>query len=274
MTGSAIFVLKDGLRRFRYSARREADAADRMLASAGALLSSQNSSRIEDKGPLRALVDKAIVDAEGLLRRILARPSRRADAVSDYLLPIGTLLTRNPVDRRSPGFARSYDRAVSIVLRRLGVRNAYVSEHAIIAAEKTLCERYADLIARVARRAEIPAVALSEVERADVIMLCAAVVHELAAVHPIRQVQGPGSDDQRAPRLFLSPNAYCFCILGIANAIVSLHQPALTLDFDEVVASANLVVDARFKRFHAALLSRDPVPALAKEFATVIPFLP
>jgi hypothetical protein len=247
---------------------------DRVLVSAGALLSSQNVARIDGRGPLRAFVDRAVVDAEGLLRRVFARPSRRTDAVSDYLLPIGTLLSRKPADRRTPRFARSYDRAVSIVLRRLGVRNAYVSEHAIVAAEKTISERHADLIARVARRAEVPALPLLEAERDDVIMLCAAVVHELSIVHPIRRVEGPGAGDQSAPRLFLSPNAYCFCILGIANAIVSLHQPALTLDFDEVVASANLVVDARFKRFHAALLSREPVPALAREFATVIPFLP
>src|SRR5690242_20336958 len=129
MSTLVILHLKDRLRRFRYGARREADAVDRMLVSAGALLSQRPAHPIGQKGPFRDLLDRALLGGEGVLRGLLARPRRRPAAVGDHLVPVDVLFGRSAGDPRSIGFARSYFRAAGILLCRLGVKNAYVSEH-------------------------------------------------------------------------------------------------------------------------------------------------
>ena len=275
MTNDAILSLKDALRGLRYAARREAGVVDRVLVSAGATWRPGHAAGpAAAKGPLRRLFDAVFARLEHIGRSLFAARRKRIEAVSDFLLPIGALLSAPPGNGRSFGFTRSHYRAAGFVLARLGVENAFVAEHAIAAAGRGLAERHSALLARVTARQRDNAGSLSEAERADITALCAAVVHEIATARPIRRIDSPNGSGPRSPRLFLSPNVYCFCIVGIATAIVSLNPSVSSLDFDEVVASANLVVDARFERFNAAMRSRDPAAALAREFATVIPYLP
>jgi hypothetical protein len=118
----------------------------------------------------------------------------------------------------------------------------------------------------------------SEAERApSVTRLCAAVASELAFARPIKEVL-LDPDAATAPKnLFLSPNAYCACVIGLSTAIVSLRRGTPVgepeAERDEIIVSADMAVDARFSPLIAALRGRDPIGGLTSEFAAILPFL-
>ena len=128
--------------------------------------------------------------------------------------PMGTLLTRKPATGGGLGLP-----VAMIVLFlhcstvRLGVRNAYVSEHSFVEAR-----RPSPSVMRADRagmdETRDGAVPLSEGERADIIRLCAAVVHELP---PSPDPAGRGARRGRRARPAFLPVARSRLFLHIGD---------------------------------------------------------
>ena len=156
------------------------------------------------------------------------------------------------------------------LLRDFGVDAYLIYELAIYNAWETLQLRHRDLILSVTN----PDSAVSTSEKDENIRrLCAATAHIVAEHRPIKQLDFD-VDDPRAPKnLLISPNFYCCMVIGLATAIVSLSPGASRFTRREIIAAADAGVDARFSRLASAARGRDPVGALASEFASIAPYL-
>ncbi len=156
-------------------------------------------------------------------------------------------------------------------MRKFGAREFLAFEQAIDEARAALLLRHSDLIWSVVDARGAPRDAARD-ER--ITRLCAAITCELVAQRPIKELDIDPAGRMIPKHLLVSPNAYCFSVMGLATAIVSLRRDAEELDRKAIITEADLVVDARFDRFSAALRARDPVGALAAQFSAVLPFLP
>jgi hypothetical protein len=175
---------------------------------------------------------------------------------------------RDGGDPRTQDFTYEIYYAFKALLRRFGAREFLVFEQSVDDAYAKILLRQPDLIAALD--------AGSTTERAaSVTRLCAAVASELAAARPIKELLLDPGAATTPKNLFLSPNAYCACVIGLSTAMVSLRPDAPggepEAERDEIIESADLAVDARFSRLIAALRSRDPIGGLASEFAAILP---
>jgi len=174
-------------------------------------------------------------------------------------------------DTRTQDFTYEIYYAFKGLLRRFGAREFLVFEQCVDDAYTKILLRQRNLIAALG--------ADSATEHApSVTRLCAAVASELASARPIKELLLDPDAATTPKNLFLSPNAYCACVIGLSTAIVSLRPDAPVeepvADTDEIIVSADMAVDARFSILIAALRSRDPIGGLASEFAAILPFLP
>lgn len=158
--------------------------------------------------------------------------------------------------------------ALKGLLRRFGLEVFLVSEQAVDEAVGALKARSGGL-ANVAIDAS-----RSTSERADAtVRLCAALAVELVAARPIREAVTSAPGDSAPRNLSRAPNDYCALVVGLAIALASKGDSSVG-DLDALIASADLAVDARYAELSAALSSAEPVSALARQFAAMLPFLP
>jgi len=159
--------------------------------------------------------------------------------------------------------------ALRALLRGFGAEACLIQELAIDAAWSDV-RRRRGLIASVVEADEAASPAS---RKANVLALSAAIALALAERRPIKQLSF-GADESRRPKhLLLSPNLYCAMAIGLATAIASSAAKERRLDKAEIVAAADAGVDARFSRLNAAAREREPVAAVAAEFAAVLPYL-
>ena len=161
--------------------------------------------------------------------------------------------------------------ALRELLRDFGVDAYLIYESAIYDAWEALQQRHRDLVLSVTN----PDSDVSTSERDENIRrLCAATAHILAERRPIKRLDFDVEDPRAPKNLLLSPNFYCCTVIGLATAIVSLSPGASGFERREIIAAADAGVDARFSRLEWAARGRDPVNALASEFASILPYLP
>lgn len=254
--GPLVLAVKDQLRDVRYRIRRSA-GSDR------AQLADRSASRVPR--PVALAADAVFSQVEAVATALL--PGRAAEAAA---FPFAADAIFANKASGAPLFTPHIYRAVKTLMRRFGVRDFLIAEQAIDDARADLLARHGDLVACAlgGRRTGPPTA-----PDAAIIALCAALAAALAAARPIKKFSPPEGGD--GPKnLFLAPNAYCFCVIGLATAVMSLPAGAGVPDNVDVVASADLAVDARFAQLTAALRSRDPQGGLTREFAAILPFLP
>ena len=254
--GPLVLAVKDQLRDVRYRIRRSA-GSDR------AQLADRNASRVPR--PVALAADAVFSQAEAVATALL--PGRAAHIFA-FPCAVDALFANRASG--APLFTPQIYRATKTLLRRFGVRDFLVAEQAIDAARADLLRRHGDLVAGALENRQNSSPAAPQ---SAIIDLCAALAAALAAARPIKKCSQPEAGD--GPKnLFLAPNAYCACVIGLATAIISLPAATGMPGTIDVVASADLAVGARFAPFTAALRSRDPQRALAQEFAAILPFLP
>lgn len=254
-------AVKDQLRDVRFQIRRSAHH-DRLRGS--------------DRGSLRLPVPVAFA-ADAVFSRfataatVLAPDYERRSATLDFPLGVDAYFAGpGGSDARAQDFTYEVYYAFKGLLRRFGAREFLVFEQCVDDAYAKILLRHHDLIVAVG--------AGSATERApSVTRLCAAVASELASARPIKELLLDPGVATTPKNLFLSPNAYCACVIGLSTAIVSLRRDTPVgepeADNEEIIVSADMAVDARFSPLTAALRGRDPIGGLASEFAAILPFL-
>ena len=254
--GPLVLAVKDQLRDVRYHIKRSA-ASDR------ARLSDRTALRVPR--PVALAADAVFSQVEAVATALLPGPGTNTAA---FPFAVDALFANKASG--APQFTPQIYRAVKILLRRFGVRDFLVAEQAIDEARANLLRRHGDLVAcALGDRRTSPQASPDSA----IIALCAALAATLAAARPIKEFSPPEGGD--GPKnLFLAPNAYCSCVIGLAIAVMSLPAGAEMPGKVDFVASADLAVGARFAQLTAALRSRDPQRALAQEFAAILPFLP
>ena len=259
-----VLAVKDQLRDMRYRIKHSAGNDRARLAERGAL-------RVPR--PVALAADAVFSQVEAVATAWL--PGNTATAA---VFPFAVDAIFANKASGVPLFTPQIYRAVTTLMRRFGVSNFLIAEQAIDEARADLLRRHGDLVAcalgnRAARASSDHRTGPPASRQSAIIDLCAAVAAALAAARPLKKFSPPeGGDNPK--NLFLSPNAYCFCVIGLAIAIMSLAADTEASDKVDIVASADLAVGARFAQFTAALRSRDPQRSLAREFAAILPFLP
>jgi hypothetical protein len=276
LTDDIVLSVKDVVRNLRYAIRSE--AASSTFRPSGDSEHGPASSRplgreVRRRSRVARLVDKVFTEVE---TGTLALVSRERDAAHGLVFPrpvTDYFAGRDPRqdDDAERLFARTHYHAAKALLRGFGLSNMLISEHAIGRARDDVTRRHGDLVRRLRTSLAEPA---AKPETHDRVLLCAAVTAALVAARPIKEVDFSHSSTEAPRGLTSSPNAYCFTVLGLAMAIVSVQDEAGAPQARDIVESANSVVDLRFQRFAEALEAERPAEALAREFGEVLPFLP
>lgn len=263
--------VKDVLREMRYSVRREAGLIDKTLDALGGELRGKASPFMPlSEPPVLRLTDAFFGSLEKAAT--LAFAPERTGIAYPYLRPVSAFVTIETGQRKlvAADFVQAHYRFARDLLHELGVENLLLSEQAIETARQRLEARHSDLVAALSG---CPVKQLPATERASRVQFCAATAVIMNDVRPIRRLDLPMGKGASA-HLFLAPNLYCFTLMALATAIVSTTALDRDTSLTDVMEAANTVTDARFKRFSAAMASRDPVAALAREFQAVLPYLP
>jgi hypothetical protein len=257
-----VLSIKDQIRSARYRMRRN-EYGDSLLGVERGLY--------EISRPVAFIADAMFTEVEAAASTLLADKGESISSRS-FPAPVETYFG-HPDNEAALGraFTRAFYSMLKALMRKFGAREFLAFEQAIDEARAALLLRHSDLIWSVVDARGAPRDAARE-ER--ITRLCAAITCELVAQRPIKELDIDPTDKVIPKHLLVSPNAYCFCVMGLATAIVSLRRDSEELDRKTIVAEADLVVDARFDRFSAALRARDPVGALAVQFSAVLPFLP
>jgi hypothetical protein len=257
-----VLSLKDQIRSARYRIRRN-EHADALIGVERGLY--------EISRPVALIADAMFTEVEAAASTLLADKDERISSRS-FPAPVEAYFG-HPDDEAAlaRAFTRAFYSMLKALMRKFGAREFLAFEQAIDEAREALLLHHNDLIWSVLDAKGAPRNAARD-ER--ITRLCAAITCELVAQRPIKELDIDPTDKAIPKHLLISPNAYCFCVMGLATAIVSLRRESEELDHRAIVAEADLVVDARFDRFSAALRARDPVSALAEQFAAVLPFLP
>lgn len=260
-----VLSLKDQIRTLRYSLRSEAEAPGSSLPQAY---------RNVDLGPLGAvgamigtpvlrMADGLFSQVETVTLGILEGPPGRTvfpRPITDYF--------GHTEDRAS--FTRDIYTETKTLLGLAGARHTLVSEHTIEALRNELSTRHRDLLWSAALRKRPGA---GRDQNPAAVRMCAAISAGFARTRPIQKadlIDAGGA----ARHLMLAPNLYCGLVFGLSIAIASVRADAHELDGADLVESADAVVNARFDRLKVAIDGKDAVETLAREFETVLPFLP
>ena len=261
MAGHIVLAVRDEMRGVRYRVNYGIRCSRELAAARGPLMILE---------PVASVADVVMSGVEAAASALLAG-SKRSFLLPAFPLPIDGYFSRSRADAQNAHFfgVITYS-ALRGLLRGFGANTYLIRELAIDDAWEMLQDRHRDLILSVIDRDG----AVSNSSRAEnVRRLCAATAYVLSDHRPIKQL-ALDADDSRTPKhLLLSPNFYCCMAIGLATAIVSLTPNASRLDKREIIAAADAGVDARFSRLISAARDRDPVSALASEFAAVLPYL-
>jgi hypothetical protein len=253
-----VLAVKDQLRNVRFHIRRSAQR-DRL----------REVERGVPQVPLPvALAAEAVFSQVETAATALLPDRNQRSAGLDFPLAFEAYLGPQ-AEERGQNFTFAFYYALKDLLRRFGAPDSLVFEQAVEEAHSRLLRRHGDLAA--AGRAA------SGERAAAVTRLCAAIAVELAATRPIKALLLEPGAPARPKHLIVSPNAYCACVLGLSTAIASLCEARPgepEAGNEQIIASADYAVDARFSRFSAVLRRRDAVAGMAEEFAAVLPFLP
>jgi hypothetical protein len=271
LTDDIVLSVKDAMRNLRYTIRSEAEAA--LSRAAGDAEPGAASSRLEPRDVRRRnrvarLVDKLFTEVESGTLALVSPQRDKAQSLA-FPRPIEDYFAGHPNRDEAAEllFARSFYRAAKNLLRGFRLTNMLIFEQAIGRARDDVLERHGELVRRLRGSIE----AAPEGDKADRVLLCAALTASLVAARPIKEA---GAQAGSVPRdLVTHPNAYCFLVLGLATAIASVAEEEAS-SRQEMVDSAASVVDLRFQRFAEALEADDPAERLAREFDEVLPFLP
>ncbi len=256
-----VLSVKDQLRKLRYTIRNEANAVPTgAIEFVGDVAGRPH--RILEGNLVAKITDEMLSFTETVARSLIAP---EGNAGLTFPKPIYAFLGED-CGVTSDFTHDCYD-FVKYVLQHAGARNALVLEHLIETGRRQLLARHGDLLRR-----DFGDPAFNRPEfAADAAAACAAIVVHLTAVRPILKLELSGTP--QAPRHFLlSPNIFCFAVIGLATLVLSLRTEAL--DPAEVIESAMAAVDARFSRIAGALKTSEPVQALAQEFELIAPHLP
>ncbi len=257
-----VLSLKDRIRSARYRVRHNEH---------GDALQGVERSLYEISRPVALIADAMFTEVEAAASILLAE---RDESASSRSIPASVeAYFGHPDEEAALGraFTRAFYSMLKALMRKFGAREFLAFEQALDEARVALLLRHGDLIWPVvdARGASQDAAHETRITR-----LCAAITCELVARRPIKELNIDPTGRTTPKHLLVSPNAYCFAVMGLATAIVSLRGDTEELDRKTILAEADLVVDARFDRFSAAMRERDPVGALAAQFSAVLPFLP
>ena len=258
LADQVVLAVKDEMRGVRYRLG-EGVRRGRQLAAEGGPLTVLE--------PMAAVADVVVSGFEAAASALFDG-AKRSLSHSAFPLPIESYFDpARGEGENARAFAVVVYAALRGLLRGFGAEACLIQELAIDAAWNDVRRRRRGLIASVVEAAS-PAS-----RKADVLALSAALALALAERRPIKQLTF-GADESRRPKhLLLSPNFYCATAIGLATAIASSAAQERRLDKAEIVAAADAGVDARFSRLIAAARAREPVAALAAEFAAVMPYL-
>jgi len=256
-----LLSVKDQLRSLRYAIRNQSDSVPAHAIEIVEDVAGRPH-RLFERNLVAKLTDEMLSFAETVARSLIPT---EANPGLTFLKPVRAFVSEG--DGVTSGFTHDCYDFVKYLLQHAGARNALVLEHFIETGRRNLLDRHADLLRRdlVAKKGnEVPAAA-------DAATACAAIVVYLTAVRPILKVELVGTP--QSPRHFLlSPNIFCFSVVGLATLVVSLRSEGL--DPAEVIESAMATVDARFSRISATLKTAEPLRNLAQEFQLIAPHLP
>jgi hypothetical protein len=257
-----VLSIKDQIRSARYRVRRNEH---------GDGLNGVERGLYEISRPVALIADAMLTEVEAAASTLLADKGER---ISSRSFPASVEAYFGHPDNEAAlgrAFTRALYSMLKALMRKFGAREFLAFEQAIDEARAALLLRHSDLIWSVVDARGAPRDAAQE---GRITRLCAAITCELVAQRPIKELDIDPTGRIVPKHLLAAPNAYCFFVMGLATAIVSLRRDSEELDRKAIIAEADLVVDARFDRFSAALRARDPVGALAAEFSAVLPFLP
>ena len=261
LADQVVLAVKDEMRGVRYRLG-EGVRRGRQLAAEGGPLTVLE--------PMAAVADVVVSGFEAAASALFDG-AKRSLSHSAFPLPIESYFDpARGEGENARAFAVVVYAALRGLLRGFGAEACLIQELAIDAAWNDVRRRRRGLIASVVEAGEAASPAS---RKADVLALSAALALALAERRPIKQLTF-GADESRRPKhLLLSPNFYCATAIGLATAIASSAAQERRLDKAEIVAAADAGVDARFSRLIAAARAREPVAALAAEFAAVMPYL-
>ena len=255
-------LLKDGLRGARYVVRRGTRRGQDAMAFVPVV------------PEVVRLADSMLTATEKTASVLLLRDHlafEGADSVQDAFAALRGAADEAPRKRL---FVRLHYRLIEAVLKRLGIDNAFISEHEIAAAYDVMHRRQRRVLATLKAGRDANAAATR-------FWVAAAVT--LAARHPLREFDLPRRAGDHAHFLEQAPTPYCLLIVALTGAILTTRLPARRATgaprpvgdgIDSYIDSAAAVVSARFERFAAVLTQADAVEVLAGAFDTVLPFLP
>lgn len=254
-----IHSIKDQIRGVRYSLRAEAEVPGSALPRV---------LREIDFGPLAMIGSvvgtPAVRLADGLVSQVetVANGLMVAPGAAAPRFPCPVTSYFGQVPEGASGFSDRLYEEVKTLLRRHGVRNMLVSEHALDLAWAQVSARHGD------------AMPSGSAGGADDVLV-RTCVGLTVAFNDVRPIQKVSFEDAAAvgQHFMLAPNLYCGLVIGLATAVVTLH-PEAAEDREAVIESADSTVDARFGRFKRAISGKDPIGDLAAEFSAILPYLP
>jgi hypothetical protein len=253
-----VLAVKDQLRNVRFHIRRSAQR-DRL--------------REVERGipqvplPVALAADAVFAQVETAATALLPDRNQKSAGL-EFPLSVEAYLGPE-AEERGQNFTYAFYYALKGLLRRFGAPDSLVFEQAVEDAHSRILRRHGDVAA--AGRAA------SADHAAAVTRLCAIIAVELSAARPIKALLLEPGAAATPKHLIVSPNAYCACVLGLSTAIASLREARPgepEAGCEQIVASADYAVDARFSRFAEVLRRREPVSGMAEEFAAILPFLP
>lgn len=256
-----VLAVKDEMRGVRYRVNSGIRRSRELAAARGPLMILE---------PVASVADVVMTGVEAAASALLANGKPSLSQLT-FPLPVEDYFGRSrPKAQNAHVFSVVTYGALRELLRSFGAEAYLIHELAIGAAWDALGDRHRDLISSVIDPdGAVPVSSRDE----NVRRLCAAVGHVVADHRPIKQLALDADDLHTPKNLLLSPNFYCCMVVGLATAIASLSRDASRLDKREIVAAADAGVDARFSRLISASRERDPIGALASEFAAVLPYL-
>lgn len=252
--------MKDGLRGLRYVIRHEArDPALPLLPGVlrRAGLPGNPIARLADEVFSQAESVAKVFDPARLLPAELAPPIRVRAGGGAFPMPVEAYVATPGNDGRRRFVAACY-RGLKDILAAARADNLLVAEGAVDDAYDGLARRHGALLRAAALSSDLDAR----------LGLAAAIAIELAEAAPVLRADGLAGLPEGC-----DVNRFAALVAGLATAVASLPEGAGE-DRTAVLASAADTVAVRAGPLSAALDEAAPVPALARVFAGLAPYLP
>jgi hypothetical protein len=256
-----VLAVKDEMRSVRYHVNSGLRRSRELTATRGPLMILE---------PVASVADIVISGFDAAASALLAN-TKQSLSQPRFPLPVASYFSRSRSEAQNAHeFCVVIYGALRALLRGFGADAYLIRELDIEHAWEALQRRHHDLILSVI---DPDAAASNSSRDENARRLCAAIGYIVSDSRPIKQLSLGADDSCRPKHLLLSPNFYCCMVVGLATAILSLSRNAAQVDKQEIIAAADAGVDGRFTRLMSAARGRDPVGALASEFAAVLPYL-